>query len=169
MNLGNLILGRLGLYGRLGKNVREQKGVAYYSYSMLQAKLFAGHIAILAGVNPRNIEKAVDGISEEIAKIISEKVPEKELEVAKKNLVGSLSISLDTSIERVSIIHDIQYYDLGLDYLDRYPEIIAGVSADSVRSDLRDCLNPEKISLVAAGPIPELKLDLRKSISNFAA
>jgi zinc protease len=168
LNLGNLILGRLGLYGRLGKNVREEKGVAYYSYSILQAKLFSGQIGVFAGVNPKNVEKAISGITEEITRITNEAISEKELETAKRNLLGSLSISLDTSIERVGIIHDIAYYGLGLDYLERYPRILETISSDQVLKSCNEIMNLDRISLVAAGPLDNLDLRLPKDLVNVA-
>jgi zinc protease len=168
LNLGNLILGRLGLYGRLGKNVREDKGVAYYSYSILQAKLFSGQIGVFAGVNPKNIEKAITGITEEITRITRQSISEKELETAKRNLLGSLSISLDTSIERVGIIHDIAYYNLGLDYLEMYPRILEAVTGDQVLVSCNEIMNLDRISLVAAGPLEETELKLPKDLLTVA-
>jgi zinc protease len=168
LNLGNLILGRLGLYGRLGKNVREEKGVAYYAYSILQAKRFSGQIGVFAGVNPKNVEKALVGIAEEIDRITTEPITEKELETAKRNLLGSLSISLDTSAERVGIIHDIAYYDLGLDYLQKYPRILEGISSDQVLKSCSQVMSLGKISLVAAGPLEKLDLKLPKDLLKVA-
>ena len=155
LNLGNLVLGRLGLYGRLGKNVREDRGVAYYSFSVLQSKLFSGLFAVLAGVNPSNLQKAREGIFEEIAKITAEPIPQKELETAKKNSIGSLSIALDTSAERVGILHDIEYFGLGMDYLERYPAILERVSSEEILSCLQKYISFDRLSIVAAGPVGE--------------
>jgi zinc protease len=160
LSLGNLILGRLGLYGRLGKNIREDRGLAYYSFSTLQARLFSGFIGIFAGVNPANLEKAVDGITEEVTKITTELISAEELETAKRNSIGSLSISLDTSSERVGIIHDLEYYNLGLDYLERYPGILEKTTSEEIIHSLQKFLNLDNLSLVAAGPVGDRKLGL---------
>ena len=160
LNLGNLVLGRLGLYGRLGKNIREDRGLAYYCFSALQAKLYSGFFGIFAGVNPANLDKAVEGIMEEITKITTQSITEKELETAKRNLIGSLSISLDTSSERVGIIHDIEYYNLGLDYLERYPGILEGISGEEILRSFQKFASPDKLSMVAAGPVENKNLRL---------
>ncbi len=160
LNLGNLILGRLGLYGRLGKNIREERGLAYYSFSALQGKLFSGFFGIFAGVNPANLEKAVEGITEEVTKITTQPISEKELETAKRNSIGSLSISLDTSSERVGIIHDIEYDNLGLDYLERYPGILARISGEEILHSFQKFISPDKLSVVAAGPVEDRDLRL---------
>jgi len=157
-NLGNLILGRLGLYGRLGENIRERRGLAYYSFSALQAKLFSGWFGVFAGVNPANVSKAFDGIFEEITKITAEPIPQKELETAKRNSLGSLSISLDTSVERVAILHEIEYNGLGMDYLDRYPAILDRVSSEEILTCFQKYVRPDRLSMVAAGPVKDKDL-----------
>ena len=154
MNLGNLILGRLGLYGRLGKKVREESGLAYYSYSILQARLFSGMFGVFAGVNPANVVRAHESILEEIKRITADPIPPKELETAKRNSLGSLSISLDTSIERVAILHDIEYNGLGMDYLERIPGILNRVSSEEILSSFERHIDTGKLSMAVAGPIP---------------
>ena len=57
-SVANMILGRIGLGGRLGDNVRERQGLAYYCGSSLDADLGAGPWAALAGINPANVERA---------------------------------------------------------------------------------------------------------------
>jgi len=158
LNLGNLILGRLGLYGRLGKNVREERGLAYYSFSALQAKLYSGFFGVFAGVNPTNLEKAVEGITEELTKITTESISEKELETAKRNSIGSLSITLDTSSERVGVIHEIEYYSLGLDYLERYPGILERISTEEILRSFQKFISLDRLSMVAAGPVENKNL-----------
>ncbi len=158
LNLGNLVLGRLGLYGRLGKNVREDRGLAYYSFSTLQSRLFSGFFAAFAGVNPSNVSKAIEGIFEELTKITSEPIPQKELETAKKNSLGSLSISLDTSVERVAILHDIEYNGLGLDYLERYPAILDRISSEEILGCFQKYVKLDRMSMVAAGPVDDRAL-----------
>jgi zinc protease len=153
LNLGNLILGRLGLYGRLGKNIREERGLAYYSFSTLQAKLFSGMFAAFAGVNPANVKKAIEGIFQEISKITTEPLHQKELETAKRNSVGSLSISLDTSSERVNILHDIEYNGLGLDYLERFPSILDRISSEEILGVFQKYVKSDRLSMVATGPV----------------
>lgn len=163
LNLGNLILGRLGLYGRLGKNIREERGLAYYSFSTLQAKLFSGIFAVFAGVNPSNVEKAAEGIFEEISKIDSEPIPQKELETVKRNSLGSLSISLDTSVERVNVLHDIEYNGLGLDYLERYPAILEHISSEEILSSFQKYVKLDQLSVGASGPIDDGRLAMISS------
>ncbi|HLH75065.1 MAG TPA: pitrilysin family protein, partial [Chloroflexota bacterium] len=52
LSLADLILGGLGLFGRLGTTVRDQQGLAYYVHSNLDATLGPGPWEVQAGVNP---------------------------------------------------------------------------------------------------------------------
>ena len=69
LEMMNLILGRLGLYGRLGKSVREDQGLAYYAISGLEAGFGPGPWSVRAGVNPSNVRRAVRSILAEIERI----------------------------------------------------------------------------------------------------
>ncbi len=53
--LANTILGVFGMSGRLGINVRERQGMAYYTYSQLSAGQESGAWLAIAGVNPANV------------------------------------------------------------------------------------------------------------------
>ncbi|MCI0474869.1 MAG: insulinase family protein, partial [Anaerolineales bacterium] len=72
LSIGDLIFGRLGLYGRLGENVREQQGLAYYVFSSIEAGIGAGPWSVRAGVNPKNLDRALEGILAEITRLRSE-------------------------------------------------------------------------------------------------
>jgi zinc protease len=153
LNLGNLMLGRIGLYGRLGKYVRDEKGLAYYCYSILSARILAGHIAVLAGVNPKNLDMALEEILKQIGRISSEPLSKDEMEKGKKNLRGSMSMALESSVERVNLIHEIEYHSLGLDYLERYPSLIDSVTAEDSLESFAKYFKPKDVSIVVAGPV----------------
>lgn len=155
LNLGNLMLGRIGLYGRLGKSVRDEKGLAYYCYSILSAKLFAGHIAVLAGVNPKNLDSALQEILKQIAKMSSEPLTKDEVERGKKNLRGALSIALESSVERVNLMHEIEYHSLGLDFFEKYPTLIESVTAEESLESFATYFKTRDVSIVVAGPVGE--------------
>ncbi|HZW57335.1 MAG TPA: pitrilysin family protein [Nitrososphaerales archaeon] len=165
LNLGNLMLGHIGLYGRLGKNVRDEKGLAYYCYSMVQSKLHDGSFAIYAGVNPVNVARAIEGITHEVKRMCNEPLTDEEMSTARKNLKGTLSIALESSVERANLIHDIEYFGLGLDYLDRYASILENVNSEDVLRLFNKCCSPNNISLVAVGPVGSSKMTLPKEIT----
>ena len=57
--LANSILGEFGMMGRIGKSVREEKGLAYYAYSRLGGGHGPEPWSVSAGVNPENVDLAI--------------------------------------------------------------------------------------------------------------
>jgi zinc protease len=150
--LGDLIFGRLGMYGRLGQNVREKQGLAYYVYSSVEANIGAGPWVVYAGVNPKNVDRAIEGIVAEIKRFRSEPVLGEELEEAKDFLTGSLALRLETNEGVASALGDIELYDLGLDYLQRYPNIVRSITAEQILAVAQKYAQIENFALSIAGP-----------------
>ena len=66
--LMNNALGQYGIGGRLGDNIRESQGMAYYVFSSFDANVVEGPLFVRAGVNPNNVERAIAAIDTEIRK-----------------------------------------------------------------------------------------------------
>jgi zinc protease len=152
LEMANMVLGRLGLMGRLGENVRDRRGLAYYAYSDLDAGIGPGPWAARAGVSPANVGQAVDAILDEIKRMREHLVDESELEDAQSYLTGVLPLALETSDGVARTMLSIEMYDLGLDYIDRYPDIIRSLTRDQVREAAQRYLDAERYVLSIAGP-----------------
>jgi zinc protease len=153
LNVANLILGSLGMMGRLGERVRDQQGLAYYVYSRFSARLWAGDWIANAGVDPENVDRAVDGILAEVRRLRDEPISDIEFEDARANLIGSLPLRMETNDGRAGFLLNSEYYGLGLDYLERYPEIIRGLTQDDLTRVARQYLDPDQVAVVVAGPM----------------
>src|SRR5881628_147474 len=116
LNLMNVILGELGFMGRLGQRVRDKEGLAYSCTSFLNSGLAGGSWTALAGVNPRNIAKALVLMKEEIERVRQELVEEQELADAKQNQLGSALMELESTEGIARTSHNLAHYGLGLDY-----------------------------------------------------
>lgn len=153
LSLGDLIFGRLGLYGRLGANVRDEQGLAYYVFSSIEAGWGAGPWTVRAGVNPKNVERAIESILAEIKRLRSEPVTQDELDEARDFLTGSLALRLETNDGVAAILSDIELFDLGLDYLQRYPQIIRAITAEQILEATQKYAQVENYVLTIAGPV----------------
>jgi len=150
--LCNSILGIFGLMGRLGESVREAQGLAYYSYSRVDGGLGPGPWRVIAGVNPANVERAVTSIRAEIARIREEPVGEGEMADNKAFITGSLPLRLETNGGVASAILNMERYDLGLDYLQRYADLINEITPKRVQAAAQRWLDPDAYALAVAGP-----------------
>ncbi|MBC8160745.1 MAG: insulinase family protein [Roseiflexaceae bacterium] len=152
VSVANMILGRLGMGGRLGDNVREQKGLAYYCGSSVDADLAAGPWAALAGVNPSDVETAIEAILYEIRQFAADGPTGEELSDARDYMTGSLVLGLETNDGIAGTLLGIERYGLGMDYIRRYPSIIRSVTPEQIVEVSRKYLSTEAYALVTAGP-----------------
>jgi zinc protease len=150
----NMVLGRFAMGGRLGRIIREEKGMAYYTYSSLGAGVGPGPFMVRAGVHPSNVDAAVDCALEELARIGREPVSEQELSDAKAAIVRALPRQLETNEGMAGALHTIEQYRLGLDYIDRFPDIVAAVDVDQVMDVAARRLHPDRCAVAVAGPYP---------------
>jgi zinc protease len=150
--LANNILGVFGMGGRVGYHVREKGGMAYYAATALDGGLGPGPWRAYAGVNPKNVDKAVALIRREIRKFTARKVTAEELEDNKANFLGRLPFSLETNEGLAGNIGSLELYGLGLDYLQRYPEMIRAITREKIQAVAREFLSAEQYVLAIAGP-----------------
>lgn len=149
--LGNNILGQFGMMGRIGSSVREKAGLAYYASSSYSASLMGGAWLVAAGVNPANLERAIDLILEELNRFVSEKVSAEELADSKANYTGRLPMAFESNTGVASGLWNIERYQLGLDYYQLYPQRIAEVTAEAILESARRYLDPQRLIIVDAG------------------
>jgi len=74
---------------------------------------------------------------------------------AKDNRVGSLKLRLETSEGVAGVIYDLEFYQLSLDYLDRYPGIVKSITKEQIREAARRYIQPQSFVQVIAGPYKE--------------
>lgn len=151
-SLTNTILGVFGMMGRLGKSVREEQGLAYYAYSRLQGGLGPAPWFINTGVAPDKVEQAIDSIFHEIRRIQEEPVTIDELADVKAYRTGSLPVSLETNDGLAGVIADMVLFDLGLDYLQRFPDIINNITREDIQAVAQKYLSPNDIAIAVVGP-----------------
>lgn len=152
LNVANLILGRLGLMGRLGESVREKQGLAYYAFSGLEVGIGTGFWSARAGVNPDNIERAIETVLAEVRAYLADGPTADEFSDAIGNLTGSLPLGLETVGSIASIIADIGFFDLGLDYLQRYRATILALTLEQLVETARRYIDPERLAIAVVQP-----------------
>ncbi len=151
-SLGNNILGVFGMMGRIGDIVRVQSGLAYYAYTSLNSGTGPGSWEVSAGVNPENIEKAIQLIHTEIERFISQPVSNEELQDSKANYIGRLPLSMESNAGVAGSLLSMERYQLGLDYYQRYQALVDSVSAEQVLAVAQKYLHPDRLAIAVAGP-----------------
>ena len=151
-SLMNNILGQYALGGRLGDSIRERQGMAYYTFSALDASFAPGPLIVRAGVSPANVERAVESIDAELTKLAADGPTDKELAESKQYLIGSMPRTLETNVGIATFLQTAELFGLGLDYDLRLPDLISAVTREQVHDAARATLKPPCATIVVAGP-----------------
>jgi zinc protease len=150
--VGDIILGHLGLGGRIGQIVRDQAGMAYYARTALVAGMGPDPWYIYAGVNPSNIDRAIDLILAEVRRFRQEPVAETELADAKAYMTGILPLQMETNEGIANVLLQMILYQLGDDFIDRYPDLINAVTQEEIQVTAQKYLSEEIYALSIGGP-----------------
>jgi zinc protease len=67
-------------------------------------------------------------------------------------LTGSLPLALESQDGVARAALDIELYNLGLDYLDRYPAIIRALTREQLQAAAQRHLHPDRLAITVAGP-----------------
>jgi zinc protease len=148
----NNILGQFGLGGRLAENIRERQGMAYYAFSSCDPNVGEGPLLVRAGVDPANVERAVEAIDQEVRVLGTDGPTPTEVVETREYLIGSIPRLFETNQSIAAFLQNCDMFGLGLDYDQRLPSLLAAVTRDEIAAAAADVLRPERASLAIAGP-----------------
>jgi zinc protease len=74
-----------------------------------------------------------------------------ELEAAVKNITGGFPLRIASNDKIVQYLSIIGFYDLPLDYLDRFTERVRAVTAEHIRDAYRRRVHPQRLAVVMVG------------------
>jgi len=148
----NTILGQYGLGGRLGDNIRERQGMAYYAFSSFDASIGDGPLMIRAGVDPANVTRTIEAIDFEVRRMGTEGPTIEEVEDTRQYLIGSIPRLLETNQSIALFLQAAEQFGLGMDFDRRLPDYLRDVTIDQVRAAAAETLVPERAAIAIAGP-----------------
>ncbi|MFQ6096560.1 MAG: M16 family metallopeptidase [Armatimonadota bacterium] len=153
----SFILGGGALTSRLGARVRDEMGLAYAIWCYFRTYQGRADFRVELGTNPKNVDKALQAAVAEIRRMRDEGATQEELQEALDYLCGSYPVRLETNAAVASELRLIEYYNLGLDYINRRNDIYRSVTLADVNEAAKKYLHPDDYVLVIAGPYEEKK------------
>ena len=154
----NHILGGGSFSSRLMEEIRVKRGLAYALASFFSARRHQGSFQVFVQTKNGTVREAIALTVEQLRRIRNEPVSEKELETAKKYLIGSFPQRFATQKELADFLTQVEYFGLGADYPERFPALIRAVTRQDVLRVARTYLHPENPVLVVVGKIAETAL-----------
>jgi predicted Zn-dependent peptidase len=152
--LFNAILGG-GMSSRLFQRIREQEGLVYSVASFHNGYLHGGYEAVYAACAPKNLRRVLELTLAEMRKIKLDGATDDELASAKLHLKGSILLSLESTVSRMSGIARQEYY-FGRQYdPDEIIQHIDRVTLDDIQYVARTIVDPESLSLTLLGNLKD--------------
>lgn len=146
----NTILGSAGLSSRLFLELRDKKGLAYVVRSSFDVMKSAGLFSVYIATEPKNIQICLDGFKEEIGKLQTELVSDKELEDAKNNIIGKRKFFHETNSQKAYYLGYFENMDLGAEFDALMEAKIQAVTKEDIKRVANKYLSGHSVvSLVA--------------------
>jgi predicted Zn-dependent peptidase len=156
LSVANRVLGG-GAAARLFTNLREEKGYTYGAYSRVTADLFPGMLSANTEVRNAVTDGSLHELMYELKRLRDEKVPAAELEDAKRSIVSSFALSLESPAGIVNNSMAVKYYGLKPDYWDKYPDEVAKVDPDTVQRVARKYIDLDHLQTVVVGDAGQIR------------
>ena len=149
--VGNHILGGSGLVSRIMEEVREKRGYAYGASSYFYPMRVAGPFQI--GLQTKNAQtgEALDVAIKTVTDFIEQGPTDKELDAAKKNIVGGFVLRLDSNQKLAGNVASIAFYERPLDYLATFTEKVRAVTKADIKRAFKARIDPARLQTVLVG------------------
>jgi len=141
-----------GQGGRLFMELRDKQSLAYSVTAFRRPGLETGVFGVHIACDPKKLPVARKGIFRELERLKDEGLTEQELEDAKRYLLGSKAIGLQTNgSQAMSMVLD-ELYGLGYDHLEQFISEIKQVSTEDIKRVARKILVSKGFTLATVGP-----------------
>lgn len=142
-----------GFTSRISRRLRDEMGLCYSVNAAISASAGEepGEFAAYIGTSPEHREKAIAGFLEEIDRIRGELVTEKELCDVQDYLTGSYIFAFERNTQLARYAISVRRFDLGFDYIHRYPDLVRAVTREDVQRVAQEHLHPDRMVRVSAG------------------
>jgi zinc protease len=155
LSVMNYIFGGGGFSSRLMESVRDRMGLAYSIYSAFVPDKDDGEFFTSVQTKNASARTVIDETVRQMRLIASKEVTEQELADAKSYLIGSFPRRLETLGRIAGFLVAVEYYGLGMDYPEKYPQYIERVTRQDVLRVAKKYLHPDRLTMVVVGNIKQ--------------
>ena len=161
LTVANHVLGG-GPTGRLFGHLREEKGYTYGAYSGFSATRVTGSWSAFTDVRSEVTDAALTDLMDEIRQMRDVPLTAKELADAKRALISSFALELESPNSILSHYVDSYIYKLPPDYWDKFPDRIEAVTVADAQRVAQKYWAPDRLQVVAVGDASTVGPALKK-------
>ena len=141
-----------GMSSRLFQRVREELGLAYSVHSFQSFHVTAGAQGIYVGCAPERADEAAAAVRAELAALVDVGIPDDELALAKQQLKGQITLSMESVSARMYRAAAVDLFHEPYRPLDEVLRRVDAVTAGDVAAVCRDFYALDKQTVVRLGP-----------------
>ncbi len=140
------LLGGPGMNSRLNLSLREKHGLAYNVEASYSPYTDTGIVSIYFGTDKGNIQKSINLVNKELAKIRDVKISALQLHKAKKQLIGQLAIAAESNeSQMLSIGKSLLIYN-AVDSQEEVARKINTITAESLQEVANEVFDKNQLS-----------------------
>ncbi len=158
--LANYIFGAGNFSSRLMTRVRSSAGRTYGISSHITAERRFGALSIATSTQNRQLTEVVEAVLSEFRLFCEKGVTAGELENAKRFVIGNMAFQLEGITNLVEKLLWLYFYDRSTDYIERFAEMINGISLESVNAAVAGSFDPDRLIIVGVGRRTEIASQL---------
>lgn len=154
MQVANVALG--GYFGsRLMQTLREKLGLTYGVSSYIAANKMYGVLGVSTEIKAGSQQKVISIIKDEMAKLTSDLIPEKEIDGIRGVMLGDLLRYFDSVVSSAETLFSFVADDVPPSRVAEYYNIIKGITPSEVRDVAQRWLVPDLYNIVCVGPLDD--------------
>lgn len=146
-----------GMSGPLFRELRDQQSLAYTVQCGYNPGLNIGSFSFYIATDPTKVKAALSGFNDIINRTRENRISAEDLEGAKRFIIGTTKIRLQTVSSQAGQAILNSLYGLGLDYEEKRLAAIEKISAEDVRKTADKYLRPEHGVLAVLGQSEQIK------------
>lgn len=149
--VGNYTLGGGSLVSRISEEVREKRGFAYHAFSQFSPMRVPGPFIVGLQTKNAQAQEALQVALKTVQDFIDHGPTDRELEDAKKNIVGGFVLRLDSNQKLTAEVANIGFLNRPLDYLNTFTQKVQAVTREDVKRAFKARVDMSKLQTVLVG------------------
>lgn len=166
VQLMNYILGGGGFGSRLMDKIREELALVYHVNSSFAARKHPGPFTVGLQTKNASATQAVTESLQVIRQFIEQGPSKEELAAAKAYYINSFPLRLVSNRNVAALLPILEFYELGLDYPDRYADLIGQVTLEQVHAAAKTYLHPDQLLQVIVADLAQADLAPSSAVSH---
>ena len=141
-----------GFSGRLMQTLRSQRGLTYGVGGGVGAPWdYPGLFRLQMATKSETTLESIDALRSEVRRLVNDPVTEAELSLAKESILNAYVFTMDTREKALNQRVLLEFHGFPPDYFEKYPGLIARVTAEDVQRVARKYVQPDRLAVLVVG------------------